>query len=67
MVAERRVWPASAGGIKMSGKGGLEVRAGVDGDDVEELVRGGGGYEGGAVTGEADGGTRGEARRGGGG
>ena len=42
----------------MAGKGGLDVQAGVDRADVEELTRGEGGYEGGA---------QGEARRGGGG
>ena len=40
----------------MSGKSGLDIRAGVDGEDVEELTRGEGGYEGGA---------QGEVRRGG--
>ena len=47
----RAPWVVAA----MSGKSGLEVKAGVDGEDVEELTRGEGGYEGGA---------QGEVRRG---
>ena len=60
--------PVLRGGINMSGvkKDGVDMVAGGEGD-FEELVHGGGGYEGGTVTGAADSEARGSGRRGEGG
>ena len=43
--------------------GGVDRAAGDDRVDAEQLRRGGGGYEGEAVAGDAGGGTGGEVRR----
>ena len=57
----------------MSGKGGVDIRAGGEGgisdDDRDNVRRGVGGYEGGSVAGEAGGEATGsgDIRRGGGG
>ena len=45
------------------GRDGIGIRAGDDGEDAEVLRRGGGGYEGEAVAGDARGGTGGGVRR----